>query len=219
MFDTGPHWIRFGQRILPDCCWQGDPARPAIALSYDDGPHPERTARVLDILEQHQIRATFFWLGDRLDASKAVIERIAQSQHAIALHGERHRSFFLQSPAGLVKHYDRLRMRIAQISGRDPESLKWLRPPWGHALPGQVKALRDAGYRVIMASLLPGDWSARPEVVTKRVLAQVRNGSLIALHDGGIAGRNSIALAELLIPTLASRGFEFVTVPELFAPK
>src|SRR5262245_2671495 len=125
MIDTGPLWIRLGRNLFPNCCWQGDGSRRVIAFSYDDGPDPERTPIVLDVLDQYEVCATFFWLGNSLDRADAVVKRVAASQHAIGLHGTKHSSFYFNRTATLIEHLKRLTARIADLTGRAAIDLRW----------------------------------------------------------------------------------------------
>jgi peptidoglycan/xylan/chitin deacetylase (PgdA/CDA1 family) len=211
MLDSGRIATRLGKWLLPNCLWQLDPNRRAIALTFDDGPHPEHTPRVLDLLDQHQSHATFFWLGDKLAIAPDVVRRIATGPHAIGLHGHTHQSFLMRRPAAIVEAFVSLREQIALLTGRDQAAFKNVRPPWGLATPAHVSALRAAGFQVVMAGILPGDWAAPPETVCKRVLAQVRNGSLIALHDGP-TGRNAHHILRSLLPSLLDQGYELTTL-------
>jgi peptidoglycan/xylan/chitin deacetylase (PgdA/CDA1 family) len=135
----------------------------------------------------------------------------------IGLHGARHSSMFLRSTASVVDELNTLAHTIAARTRRPLDTLRWFRPPWGHLRPDQLRGLRAAGYHVVMASLLPGDWNSGAATVVRRVHRQIHDGALIALHDGRFAGRNCEQIAAQLLPILLDRGYRFVTVDELMA--
>ncbi|HLL90439.1 MAG TPA: polysaccharide deacetylase family protein, partial [Tepidisphaeraceae bacterium] len=186
--DLNPLFLSLLRPLMPWCAWAGDPTVPAVALSFDDGPHPAHTPPLLDVLAGHNVRATFFCLGDRLDAATGVVRRAAADGHELAVHGDVHRSFFFRRTADVVAAVSRTRDRIAVVAGISPAAIRLLRPPFGHVGPGQARALRAAGFAVVQASVVPGDWSAPSPRVVRRVLRHARNGSLVAMHDGDNGG-------------------------------
>jgi peptidoglycan/xylan/chitin deacetylase (PgdA/CDA1 family) len=216
--DIGPMSVALGRRLLPGCLWAGDGARPEVALSFDDGPDPEHTPRLLDVLDRLDAPGTFFWLGDRLDGARPVIERVGPSRHQVGLHGVRHRSFLLRGSRSLCAELSHLRDDVARRTGRDPERVAAVRPPFGHIRPAQARALGASGFRVVLCSILPGDWAAPSAVVVRRVRTLACAGSLIALHDGGPGGRAVADSVAELVPWLRDRGLRLVTVDQLGAP-
>lgn len=214
-FDFGPWQVALGRRLFPSCLWNGDRARPEVALSFDDGPDPAWTPGLLDVLDELDVVATFFWLGDRLGGAAEVVARVASSRHQIGLHGERHRPF-LGRPARAIKdELDRLRDRLADLTGRASGELAFVRPPFGQIGRRQAASLQDAGYRVVFCDVLPGDWAAPTEVVVRRASEAVRGGSIFALHDAGSAGSAVVATVSRLVPLLKERGLRPVTVASL----
>jgi peptidoglycan/xylan/chitin deacetylase (PgdA/CDA1 family) len=184
-------------------------------MSFDDGPDPTWTHGLLDVLDEQDAAATFFWLGDRLADSPDVVARVASSRHQIGMHGETHRAFFGRPAHGIKEELDRLRHRLADLTGREPGELAFARPPFGLIGRRQAAFLQDAGYRVVICDVLPGDWAAPCDVVVSRVLSRARGGSIVVLHDSGPAGSGVAATVSRLIPSLRERGLRLVTVSEL----
>ncbi len=214
-FDLGPWQVALGRRLLPSCLWNGDRGSAAVALSFDDGPDPTWTHGLLDVLDEQDIVATFFWLGDRLADAPDVVARVASSRHQIGLHGETHRAFLGRSACSIKEELDRLRGRLAELTGREPGELAFVRPPFGLIGRRQAAYLQGVGYRVVICDVLPGDWAAPPDVIVPRVLMHTTGGSIVALHDSGPAGSGVAATVSRLIPSLRERGLRLVTVSEL----
>lgn len=213
-------------RILPPLfplgLWQGDRTQPVIALTIDDGPHPNHTLALLKVLRHESILASFFLLGKRVERYPAVVQAIWEQGHWLGLHGYTHRMFPEFSDHDLQQQLAQTRRAIAQACGwTDAEGrsrLRDVRPPNGVFTPGMLKRLQNWGFRPVMWSVVPEDW-VRPgvEVCGQRILSQVRNGSIIVLHDGLCGGEDVAAIAQLVIPQLRSRGYQFVTIDQLWA--
>jgi len=203
------------------CLWAGSAASPAIALTFDDGPHPQHTPRLLEVLDHYQISASFFWLGVCVNRSPEVARSIYQRGHWIGLHGYTHRSFPRLSAAELRQSLEQTQMAIAQSCQLETayvqQQIRDVRPPYGLFTPKTLAHLRQWDYRPVMWSVVPEDW-VQPgvEVVIRRVLQQTQNGSLIVLHDGLCGGVDAAAIAAQIIPRLLQAGYRFVTVDQLW---
>ncbi|WP_017651844.1 polysaccharide deacetylase family protein [Fortiea contorta] len=205
------------QPRFPDCLWCGSNHRRAIALTFDDGPHPQYTRQVLQVLERYQIQASFFWLGVCVQRTPEVAQEICARGHWIGLHGYDHRSFPLLSTNQLRESLEKTQVAIYNACGLLPEQVRDVRPPNGLFTPKTLELFQQWNYRSVMWSVVPEDW-ALPGInsVVKRVLQQVENGSLIVLHDGLFGGQDVAATIEILISELIQRGYEFVTVDALW---
>ncbi len=201
--------------------WAGNPDRREIALSFDDGPHPDYTPPLLEVLDRHQVCASFFWLGCWVDRAPQVARQVWQRGHWLGLHGYTHRSFPRLSIPQLQQDLRRTQGAIARACQLDPawvqRHIRDLRPPNGLFLPGALRQWQSWGYRPVMWSVVPEDWTdPGVDVVARRVLNQVQNGSLIVLHDGPCGGRDLPETVDRLIPALRDRGWTFVTVDRLW---
>lgn len=203
--------------LFPTCLWAGCDRSPAVALTFDDGPHPQHTLKLLDVLERHQVQATFFWLGACVERSPAIAQAIYQQGHWIGLHGFDHRSFPTLSDLELRDSLQKTQSAIATACNVDPKRLLDVRPPNGLFTPKTLNLLTQWNYRPVMWSVVPEDWVA-PGIVTvvSRVLRQVRNGSIIVLHDGCCGGEDVAQIADLLIPMLQQQGYHFVSIDQLW---
>jgi peptidoglycan-N-acetylglucosamine deacetylase len=190
---------------------------PVAALTFDDGPHPEYTARLLDILERHQARATFFMTGEAAQRHPELVKRVAQGGHAIGNHSWNHPSF------PLISGRERREQIRACAKATAPYGKRLFRPPYGEQ---NIASRFDPlllGYQVIMFDVSTDDWCGGDAVsIADQLERQLHPGSLVVLHD-----RLSDALDEsyfnrepvlgavqILLERLGDR-FRFVTVPEL----
>ena len=202
---------------FPNCLWAGGTHSRAIALTFDDGPHPQYTPQLLQVLDRYNIQASFFWLGTCVERSPSIAREIYQRGHWIGLHGYYHHSFPLLSPEKLKQSLEKTQAAIAQACQLHPSLVRDVRPPNGLFTPQTLTLLHQWNYRPVMWSVVPEDWE-RPgiSVVVQRVLQQVQNGSLIVLHDGYYGGPDVAETANWLIPYLLQQGYYFVTIEQLW---
>ncbi len=209
---------------FPTCLWTGAPGCKRIALTFDDGPHPLHTRPLLEVLDQHQVKASFFWLGICVERFPDVAQAVWQAGHWIGLHGYEHRSFVQLSARELQQSLQRTQAAIAQACQLDPETvaqqIRDVRPPNGVFTPQILKLLQGWGYRPVMWSVVPEDW-VRPgvAVAAQRVLSQTEDGSVIVLHDGYHGGEDVAAVAAQIIPALLEQGYQFGSIDELWGER
>jgi peptidoglycan-N-acetylglucosamine deacetylase len=153
-----------------------------VALTFDDGPHPDGTPAVLSVLEEAGISATFFLVGEQVQRRPALAAEIAQRGHAVALHGYRHRPQPAMSTRAVQDDVDRGAEVIAQATGVE---LAWHRPPYGLYSPAGLEAVRRRGLRPILWSRWGKDWRrlTTAERIARRVTRALRPGDVILLHD------------------------------------
>lgn len=198
---------------FPNCVWSGATDKKAIALTFDDGPHPDYTPPLLAVLERHQVRASFFWLGSCVERNRELAREVKERGHWIGLHGYNHRSFPLLTEVELKQSLVKTQNAIAQACQLDPGQIRDVRPPNGFFTPKILSLLHQWNYRPVMWSVVPEDWvSPGISLVNKRILQQVTNGSLIVLHDGYCGGRDVAQVTDYLIPQLQQQGYSFVTL-------
>ncbi len=159
-----------------------DPGENRVYLTYDDGPDPEVTPKLLSLLDAAQARATFFVLHSEEPWWKGLLRDIAVAGHTVALHGMTHRSAYLLGNAGIHADLRRLADAIA-AAGVEPCML--FRPPFGDVRPDTVWYLRARGIRSVLWTRLPGDFRPRDgDRLLRRALKGFRPGDILALHDG-----------------------------------
>lgn len=187
-------------------------AAPAgyVALSFDDGPSGDNTSALLQMLEERQVRATFFLCGYRIEAFPTLPEKLAQAGHELGVHGYSHTCFDTMRPETIREELLSTKEQIEALTGQMPTLL---RPPCGAWNDAVRQECRDAGLAVILWSVDPEDWRCRDSrEIARRVCANVRNGSVILMHD---LYPSSVEAAAQIIDCLKAQGYEFVTVSAL----
>jgi peptidoglycan-N-acetylglucosamine deacetylase len=205
-------WV-FGRPLsrLPD---GGD----VVSLTFDDGPNPVATPRILDVLAREGVTATFFVLGRHADRWPELVRRMAEEGHQLGNHGYRHRKLHRRTPAYVRDDLTRGTESICRAAGLP--GLRHFRAPHGFRSPWVTPIAHALGQRTIGWSL--GVWdSARPGAleIARRAVEGARPGSILLLHDGdgydpeGDRMQTAEALP-LIIDGLRARGFRFATLPE-----
>lgn len=158
------------------------PGADGVALTFDDGPHPDGTPAVLDVLARAGARATFFVIGEQVRRRPALAARINEAGHAVALHGYRHR---LQLRLGGPALRDDLTRGLAAIEDATGRPAGWHRPPYGIYSAAGLEAAREAGLRPLLWSRWGKDWRkfTTPGRIAQRAATGAHPGDVILLHD------------------------------------
>jgi len=191
--------------------------RPEIALTFDDGPSPLSTPKVLAELARHNARATFFVLGAKAEEHPDVLRAIHQAGHEIGLHGYQHdRLLSLRHPKRIVADLERGLSFIQTTTGRTP---RLFRPPVGHTSPRTAEAARRLGLVIVGWSVRARDGLAgtTAAAVVRRVTSRLVPGAIVLLHDASERDRYEpagvAALPQILLE-VSKQGLVCVTVSE-----
>lgn len=184
----------------------------AVALTFDDGPSAETTPLILDALRFGNARATFFVLGDAVDRHPALLRRIVAEGHAVGIHAYTHEPFVLQNTRAIFGEIAQAEAAIRRACP-DAKLIPWVRPPHGFKSLTLLKTLRRAGYGLAAWSVNSRDYEEHdPAQITARVLAQIKAGAIVLLHDGPTNAGTAAALTSLL-RGLAERGLAATPLP------
>ena len=189
---------------------RGDENRKEIALTFDDGPHPPFTERLLDLLKQLDVKATFFVVGRKVDAAPEILARMVAEKHDVANHTYHHVNL-KTLPYGLVENEIRLdNDAIRRACGVEP---LFFRPPGGQRNGEVVEIAHRLGMSTILWTDDPADY-AKPgaNVIEQKVLQHVRPGATILLHDGI---EQTFHMLPDLVAHLRQQGYKFVTISEM----
>ncbi len=207
---------------------QGPTNERVVALTYDDGPNPPYTGRILDVLEAEHVPATFFLVGRAARAYPTVVEREVRDGDAVGNHTWDHAHLILLTRSQVRASLQRTDDAIYAATGRHT---RLMRPPFGARDWMVMQVAHKMGYTVVMWSVpLAYDWDyPPPRVIAQRILSHVSDGSVIVLHDGNrgqlcalkhlpphVCDRSSdIEATRLIIDNLKAQGYTFVTIPRL----
>lgn len=187
--------------------------QPYIAMTFDDGPHPTNTPRLLDMLKQRNIRATFFVVGPNSKTYPHILRRMVAEGHEVANHTWTHGDMTKISQAAVRKELADSRDAIVAATGVAP---KLWRPPYGAVntnLKNWIK--QEFGYPTIMWSVDPLDWKRPgPSVVADRLVSGTGNGGILLAHD---IHKPTIDAMPSTFDRLLAKGYKFVTVSQLIA--
>ncbi|MFI9364443.1 polysaccharide deacetylase family protein [Kitasatospora sp. NPDC053057] len=188
-----------------------DPAQRVVALTIDDGPDPKYTPAVLALLQQHEIRATFFLIGENAVEHPALVKEIADRGHHIANHTWTHPDLRHMSESAVRDELERTSDLLHRTTGRLPT---WFRSPGGDWSPVSLKVAADLGLRNMGWSVDPRDWS-RPgtPAIIDTILKEVRPGSIVLNHDGGGDRSQTVAALRTYLPVLIDSGYLFTAPP------
>jgi peptidoglycan/xylan/chitin deacetylase (PgdA/CDA1 family) len=188
-------------------------SKPVLALTFDDGPHPELTPRLLDLLRAEGVRATFYVVGKNVEAYPEIARRIVAEGHEIANHSWSHPALPSLGAARLNQELESTSAVIERVTGRRPTNM---RPPYG-ALNERVRRtiINDHKMDIILWSVDPLDWK-RPgaAVVTQRLVQGAQPGGILLAHD---IHPGTIEAMPGTIAQLKAKGYGFATVSQLLA--
>jgi peptidoglycan/xylan/chitin deacetylase (PgdA/CDA1 family) len=192
-----------------------------VALTFDDGPNPAITPRLLDLLERYQARVTFFVVGRFARACPELIREINARGHLLANHTDTHPHLAWHSSARNAAELRRCEESVHEALAAGVEKgirMKWMRPPFGFRGPQLWTAMRETGVEgVAMWSKLCFDWKPQPAERIIERLGRVRAGDIVLMHDGdhralGGDRAHNLAALEHWLPRWRDSGLEFVTI-------
>lgn len=188
-----------------------------VALTFDDGPHPEFTPRFLDVLAEHGARGSFFLIGRHAEEEPEVARAIVESGHDVGSHTYSHRHLWSLGPAATRDEILRGRDSVVRVVGTDA---RYFRPPWGTFNAAALRVCRAEGLIPVLWTVRGEGYRWRPSVeeMVREVVRRPHPGAIIDLHDrGGFPDTPRRVLAALpgILSGLRARGLEPVTLSEL----
>lgn len=187
-----------------------DPSKKYVALTFDDGPHPTRTQKLLNILDKYNVKATFFMLGKNANAYPALVKEVASKGHEVANHSYNHPNLAKLSYDNVMKELTSTDQAIINSGVQKP---KFVRPPYGSFNDNVKKAIKNNGQTMVNWSVDTLDWKYRNTAsIMSYVKQQVHPGAIILMHD---IHETSVDAVPSVIEYLKSQGYEFVTVSDI----
>jgi peptidoglycan/xylan/chitin deacetylase (PgdA/CDA1 family) len=202
------HGLRPFQRFFPDMLWRVDTDERVAYLTFDDGPTPEVTPELLDLLEAFDARATCFLVGSNAEAHPDLVRRLHRAGHRIGNHTYTHPDPWSTPARRVRKELSRTTMKLESITGAP---VRAMRPPYGHPT-GPVRTwCAERSQRMVMWDVMPGDFleGMTASSISSFVIRHVRPGSVIVLHDNPICEQVTPAALRTILQTLGRKGWRF----------
>lgn len=198
-----------------DIIWEVPNKKKIVALTFDDGPDPRYTPKILDILKENHVKATFFLIGYRMQKYPDIVRREVEEGHELGNHSYTH-----QNLANLpkAKFLNEINQTEDLIHSYQIPHVKLLRPPLGLLSKNSINMARKENFEIVLWSWHqdPRDW-ANPGVyqIFHHVRSHLHNGDIILLHDAGGNRLQTVQALKKILPTLKKQGYEFTTVSQL----
>jgi peptidoglycan-N-acetylglucosamine deacetylase len=207
-------------RVFAPSVYRGVRSRRAIALTFDDGPS-ESTPALLEVLAEHNVRATFFMCGKNVRRCAGIARQVAAQGHEIGNHTDSHPHLNLHLPEFVYRELALAQETIHLNTGVTP---RLFRAPYGVRWFGLRSAQRRLKLTGVMWTVLGRDWRWPAHRISRLLIRRASNGAIICLHDGRTIRRtpdirSTIEAVEHAIPALKERGFQFETVSQILCPK
>ncbi|MDO4282210.1 MAG: polysaccharide deacetylase family protein [Clostridia bacterium] len=191
-----------------------DKNRPVIALTFDDGPHPQNTINILQTLSKYHAKATFFMVGENVERNQGIPQKVIDQGSEIGTHTWDHKNLTKLSETDILDEITRGSKVIEENCGA---SVKFLRPPYGSNNELVRNIAKQQNKAVILWNVDTEDWKSRDaEMVYRHVIENVKDGDIVLMHD--IYGSTAEA-TEKIVKELTEKGYQFVTISELFQVK
>jgi peptidoglycan-N-acetylglucosamine deacetylase len=182
-----------------------------VSLTFHDGPNPKSTPQLLKILDDADIKATFFVVGKMAEKYPELIKEIYKRGHQIAGHTYDHKNLTTLTTTGVISELSRTRLIIKDIIGIDTHLFT---PPGGQYNSRVIEDADSCGYKMALWSVFPEDHRNPSPIIYEKVVSNSRDGSVVLLHNGP---PDTIDALPKIIEKLKARGFKFVTLTELLA--
>ena len=196
--------------LLPKSDVALTPKHPWIALTFDDGPHPVLTEKLMAVLKQEGVPATFFVVGKMAVRYPDIVRDMAREGHEVANHTFTHPNLSHVNAGTLLNELGQTRQVIRRLTGRDTV---FFRPPGGDYTQSMLKATQKAGYRMVLWTVLTKDVNGASLVAMRhRIMTQSSDGAIVLMHSGV---PKTVEMLPGIIEDLRSEGYHFVTVSQL----
>jgi len=208
--------VRALSRMIPGgVLFYVDTDARAVALTFDDGPHPATTPPLLDVLARYGARATFFMIGEHIAGNEPIVARVAAEGHELANHLMREERSVLLSDARFQRDLAEVTSLLAPYG-----KVRWFRPGSGWFTPRMLRVAARQDLRIVLGTAVamhdggPGD-----DAIAGRLLRVIEPGSIVVLHEGMDRRRGVVATTAELLAEFGRRGLAAVTVSELVASR
>jgi len=202
--------------LIAPSIYHGDRTRPSLALTFDDGPS-ESTPALLELLAEHNIKATFFMCGANVRRLNPIAREVAAAGHEIGNHSDSHTPLYFKSPEFIFRELALAQETINRVMRVTP---KFFRAPYGVRWPGLRRAQNRLKLTGVMWTAIARDWKWPASRISRLLLSRAANGAILCLHDGRELQRSpdirpTLHAVEFVLPLLIKQGFSFETVSQI----
>lgn len=188
------------------------PKEPVVALTFDDGPNPQFTPQILDILYEQQVPVTFFLVGQQMEGQEWLVRKIAASGHEIGNHTDSHPDLTTLEEPQILEEIQKTQETLREIL---PDyTMKFLRPPYGRQ---NETVCQSSPLPLILWDVDSGDWEdPQAEAIYAAVIENIQDGDIVVFHDDN---PETVKALGQILPALKARGYQFATVSTLLGLK
>ncbi|MDO6596386.1 polysaccharide deacetylase family protein [Oceanihabitans sp. 2_MG-2023] len=199
------------QKLFSKYTWKIASNTKEIYLTFDDGPTPEITNWVLDLLKQYNAKATFFCIGNNIEKHPEIFQDIITQGHTIGNHTHNHVKGWKTS---VIDYLENVQLAQNVIHSKIKSNTKLFRPPYGQITPKQGTALINIGYKIIMWTVLSIDWdsSISRKTSLKNVITKAKSGNIIVFHDSIKASKNMQYALPKVLEHFSKKGYLFKSI-------
>ncbi|TAE69178.1 MAG: polysaccharide deacetylase family protein [Bacteroidetes bacterium] len=197
-----PRWF---SSFFPTLLWQKKTDEKIIYLTFDDGPIPEITEWILDILSEYNAKATFFCVGDNVKKHQNIFQRVINEGHQVGNHTFNHLNGWEKSTEEYMKNVD-----LCQ-NAMQKNATHFFRPPYGKLSRKKIKALEQKKFQIVMWHVLTYDFDKNlsPEICLKKAIQNTKKGSIVVFHDNKKAIQNLQFVLPKYIQYFKEKGYAF----------
>jgi len=197
------------QKIFRKYSWRISTRKKEIYLTFDDGPVPDFTPWVLEILKKYDAKATFFCVGQNIKKYPHIYQQVLKDRHSVGNHTFNHLKGWKTSTEKYIKNI--LKAEAYLEDATQKQGAKLFRPPHGRLKPVQARILREKGYKIIMWDVLTGDFdqSLSKEQCLEHTLRHIKNGSIVVFHDSIKSFKNLDYVLPRILEHFSAKGYQF----------
>ncbi|MBX9887855.1 MAG: polysaccharide deacetylase family protein [Flavobacteriaceae bacterium] len=207
------YWVKtslFIKKMFSGYIWDVPNNERKIYLTFDDGPTPEITDWVLQLLKKYSATASFFCIGKNILDNPELFRRIIANGHTIGNHTHNHLNGWKTPTASYVENFDACSLSISEVN-RDSSNTRLFRPPYGKIKRSQAKAIKAKGYEIIMWDVLSADFdqSITKEKCLNNILSNIKPGSIVVFHDSVKAFTNLEYVLPLTLKFIEQHNYKY----------
>lgn len=198
-------------KLFPQIYWKENGSVNDVFLTFDDGPHPDFTPKILDILVEENVSASFFLLGQSAELYPELVRQIYQSGHTIAMHSYQHQHLFWQSKKYIYNQLNKCKVIIEDII-QNP--IDFFRPPYGCFSPKLLGICQNMNLQVVLWSMMSYDFDSnfKDDLIMKIVDSKILAGDVIVFHDGHFNSNRTVRILSPVLQILKEKGFRLKAI-------